>query len=212
MFPLLDREHPNTLELFQIWINLPKASKFAEPYFKMLWSEDIPMMKQPGAVVRLIAGELEGARALQPPPESWAANKENDVLIALVDLDAEATYTLPPSQPGSHRRIFHFEGDNMEVNGRRLPVGSGAELAAGSAQITNGSRPGRLLVLQGRPIKEKVAKYGPFVMNEPEELNKAMEEYRLTQFGGWPWPYPDQVHPREKGRFAQYPDGTLVEK
>jgi len=68
------------------------------------------------------------------------------------------------------------------------------------------------LLLQGKPIDEPVAKYGPFVMNTEEEIQKAMEEYRLTQFGGWPWPYPDNVHDRSKGRFAKYPSGELVEK
>ena len=76
----------------------------------------------------------------------------------------------------------------------------------------NGDNPARLLWLQGKPIAEPVAKYGPFVMNTPEEINQAMEEYRLTQFGGWPWPRPDHVHPGDKGRFARYPDGKLVEK
>jgi len=49
-------------------------------------------------------------------------------------------------------------------------------------------------------------------MNTNEELNTAMEEFRLTQFGGWPWRYPDNVHDAELGRFAKYPDGTLVKK
>jgi hypothetical protein len=44
-------------------------------------------------------------------------------------------------------------------------------------------------------------------MNTEEEIGQAMKEYRLTNFGGWPWPYPDNVHPRENGRFALYPDG-----
>ncbi|MEN8789996.1 MAG: pirin-like C-terminal cupin domain-containing protein, partial [Flavobacteriaceae bacterium] len=69
-----------------------------------------------------------------------------------------------------------------------------------------------LLVLQGKPILEPVVQYGPFVMNSQQEIEKAMEDYRLTRFGGWPWPYPDQVHEREKGRFALYPDGKLIEK
>ena len=69
-----------------------------------------------------------------------------------------------------------------------------------------------MLLLQGNPIEEPVAKYGPFVMNTDEEIQKAMQEYQLTQFGGWPWPHTDHVHPKDKGRFAKYPDGTLVEK
>ena len=49
-------------------------------------------------------------------------------------------------------------------------------------------------------------------MNSEEEIQQAIDEYRMTLFGGWPWPYPDNVHEKNKGRFAKYPDGNLVEK
>jgi len=212
MFPLLDQQQPNTLELFQIWINLPRDRKFSEPYFKMLWNEDIPRVRQQGVEIRVIAGSMEGVKAPAPPPDSWAAVKENDVMIALIDLDPEANFNIPASLSGSRRRVFMFEGDRLMINGKAISVNQGAEFGPDPVQLSNGTTPGRLLWLQGKPIDEPIAKYGPFVMNAPEEINKAMEEYRLTQFGGWPWPYPDQVHPREKGRFARYPDGTLVEK
>ena len=212
MFPLLDRENPNTLELFQIWINLPRDKKFADPHFKMLWSEDIPSLEKQGVKIRLIAGGLNGIEAPNPPPDSWAAEKENDVVIALIDLEPGAAFEIPISNSGSRRRIFLFEGGQLLTNGTRLSEGSGAEFGPDSLLLENGPEPCRLLWLQGKPIEEKVAKYGPFVMNEPEEIKMAMKEYRLTQFGGWPWPYPDQVHPKEQGRFAQYPDGKLIEK
>lgn len=51
------------------------------------------------------------------------------------------------------------------------------------------------------------AQYGPFVMNTEAEIKQAFADYRRTQFGGWPWPKNDQVHPREKGRFAKHADG-----
>ena len=49
--------------------------------------------------------------------------------------------------------------------------------------------------------------YGPFVMNTKDEIKQAFEDYHATQFGGWPWPKYDQVHPRDKGRFARHADG-----
>ena len=49
-------------------------------------------------------------------------------------------------------------------------------------------------------------------MNTDKEIQQAMQEYRQTQFGGWPWPHADNVHDRKKGRFALFPDGTLVTK
>jgi len=67
-------------------------------------------------------------------------------------------------------------------------------------------------VLQGRPIDEPVAQYGPFVMNSQAEIHQAFADYRRTEFGGWPWSASDPVHPRERGRFAKHADGTVEER
>jgi hypothetical protein len=68
-----------------------------------------------------------------------------------------------------------------------------------------------ILVLQGRPIAEPVAQYGPFVMNTRAEIEQAFADYRRTAFGGWPWDRPDPVHPVAQGRFARRPDGSVEE-
>jgi hypothetical protein len=65
-------------------------------------------------------------------------------------------------------------------------------------------------MLQGRPINEPVAQYGPFVMNTNDEIRQTIEEYRETQFGGWPWPDKDPVH-EGKGRFAKHANGEIEE-
>lgn len=212
MFPLLNPEGPNTLELFQIWLNLPASGKFASPHFKMLWKEDIPRIKGDGWEMNLISGSFSGENAPAPPPDSWAKNPENGVVIALVSLEAGGHFVLPASGQGSKRRIFVLEGDGLSIADQQLPSGYGAALPSEEITLTNGAEKARFLWLEGKPIAEPVAKYGPFVMNHSEEIQQAMEEYQLTRFGGWPWPYPDHVHPRDKGRFASYPDGTLEEK
>ncbi len=63
------------------------------------------------------------------------------------------------------------------------------------------------LYLQGRPIAEPVVQYGPFVMNSAAEIQTAFLDYRRTQFGGWPWPSDEPVHPRAEGRFAVHANG-----
>ena len=64
-------------------------------------------------------------------------------------------------------------------------------------------------MLQGRPIGEPVAQYGPFVMNDQAGIEQAFTDYRRTGFGGWPWPTDDPVHARDAGRFARHADGRV---
>lgn len=67
-------------------------------------------------------------------------------------------------------------------------------------------------MLQGKPINEPVAQYGPFVMNTQAEIQQTINDYRQTEFGGWPWPRTDQVHDKEKGRFALHANGKQENK
>ena len=68
------------------------------------------------------------------------------------------------------------------------------------------------LVMQGRPIGEPVAQYGPFVLNDEAGIEQAFADYRETGFGGWPWDADGPVHgDGSRGRFARHADGRLEE-
>jgi len=213
MFPLVHRDKPNTMELFQIWLNLPRKNKFVEPHFAMLWGKDTPRLAfkdDAGRETRIeiTAGELDGTRAPAPPPDSWAADPAHHVAIWIIDMEANASWTLPASVDGVNRMLYFFEGDEFEVADKTLPVMTGALLQPDvPVNLVAGNKAVRLLLLQGKPIDEPVAQYGPFVMNTREEIQQAYRDYQQTRFGGWPWPEADHVHPRDKGRFALYADG-----
>jgi len=213
MFPLLKTEEENPLELFQIWLNLPKKSKFVDPHFAMLWQEDIPTIKTENASVKVVAGSYQNTQAPDPAPNSWAADTKNEVAIWNIHIAANSSHTLPKADLEVHRTLYFYEGSEIEIEGQTIQTNYGIELnASENVSIKTGNQSAHFLVLQGKPIAEPVVQHGPFVMNTQEEIRATMKDYGLTQFGGWPWQHADQVHEKEKGRFAKYPDGTLVEK
>ena len=211
MFPLIRDGDGNVLELFQIWLNLPPESKMVPPHFRMLWSETIPTVTpSPGVSIDLIAGALDGYEAPGAPPDSWASNDHGDMAIWLVRIEPGATWDLPPGPVGVNRMVHFFEGSEVMLDGEQVPAGKGIRLREDvTVPIVNTGAPAEFLLLQGRPIGAPVFQLGPFVMNTPEELQEALDDYRTTGFGGWPWSRRDPVHPRTEGRFALHADGRV---
>jgi redox-sensitive bicupin YhaK (pirin superfamily) len=109
--------------------------------------------------------------------------------------------------------LYYFAGEGLSIGehaskGHQVSVlrsDAPAKLTAGDAEV-------ELLLLQGRPIGEPVAHHGPFVMNTRAELQQAFDDYRRTQFGGWPWGEDGPVHGKTRPRFAQHADGRVEEQ
>ncbi len=215
MFPLLRPDQANPVELFQIWLNLPKADKLVEPHFTMLWNDVIPRhvaRDEAGKTteVTVIAGRLGEQQAPPGPPKSWASRADTDVAIWTLKMAPGAKWTLPAAVPGSNRTLYFFSGKELRIGGRAIPGGQGVQLRADvEAPLENGPEESELLLLQGRPIKEPVVQHGPFVMNSREEIVQTFQEFQRTGFGGWPWKSDEPVHPREEGRFARHGDGRI---
>lgn len=213
MFPLVNRDAPNPAELFQIWLNLPGRDKLVEPHFAMLWAPTIPkhhLRDDAGRAIEVatVAGALGDVPAPAPPPSSWAARPDSDVAIWTIQLAPGARWVMPPAQPGSNRTVYFFRGATMRLGDRELARGVAAGVRPDvEAPIENGDAEAELLLLQGRPIGEPVAQYGPFVMNTRAEIQQAFVDYQRTEFGGWPWPSDGPVHARDDGRFAIHADG-----
>jgi redox-sensitive bicupin YhaK (pirin superfamily) len=218
MFPLLDADEPNPLELFQIWLNLPASDKMADPHFTMLWDRDIPRLVETDDAgrrieVTVVAGELAGLRPPPVPPQSWAARPEAELAIWLLELEPGATWQLPPTaHPETVRSLYLFAGDTMRAGDLTLELDTGATVDSDEPlTVVAGETAVECLVLQGRPIGEPVAQYGPFVMNTEAEIQTAFADYRATEFGGWPWPVDDPHHGPTRGRFAHHADGRVEE-
>jgi len=219
MFPLLKSDEPNPAELFQIWLNLPAKNKMAEPHFTMFWHENIPRVTTldpsgRSTEVVCIAGNLLNQACLPPPPDSWASQSDSDLGIYTLKLAPGAHWTLPPARSDATRRmLYFFKGTTLQLDGQTVRPGSAIELRGSAAcSLINGDTEAEMLLLQGRPIGEPVAQYGPFVMNTEAEIHQAFADYRRTGFGGWPWGASDPTHPRQQGRFARHADGRLEER
>jgi redox-sensitive bicupin YhaK (pirin superfamily) len=187
----------------------------ADPAFTMFWSDRVPeLVAHDGAlrrtVVRIVAGALEGAGPPLPPPkDSWAARADADVAIWTIRMEPGARWTLPAAKgEGTRRHLYFFKGASVTVGDQTVSSTSAIEVRADvPVELANGDAESEFLLLQGRPIGEPVAQYGPFVMNTQAEIMQAMQDYRRTQFGGWPFGDSAPVHSRETQRFARHPDG-----
>ena len=221
MFPLLDATKPNPLELFQIWLNLPAKSKMVPAHFTMLWNEKIAKHNATDAngktcEISVIAGSLMDsveAKALPPPPDSWASNPLSDLAILTLKLAPGARWTLPKAAKldkgqDTKRQLYCFKGSKVTV--AEQVVGYVMAELRGDTEVeifNGGNELAEFLLLQARPIGEPVAQYGPFVMNTQAEIRQAISDYQRTQFGGWPYPDSAPVHGRDPARFAKHVNG-----
>ncbi|CAD7961457.1 unnamed protein product [Amoebophrya sp. A25] len=211
MFPLVHSDKPNTLQLYQIWINLPKKNKMVDPSFCMHWADRIPVMnsdnssliKGQTASVRIWAGNWPGgARGLDPPPNSWASTAANEVAVYSVELRQKGDeVTVPPASDSSVNRALYFtEGTSILCGGKSLGQHCHVILDAEKECVLSfaGHKPEETLclILQGKPIAEPVKQYGPFVMSTTQEIQQAFQDYQSTQFGGWPWDSEAVVFPK----------------
>jgi redox-sensitive bicupin YhaK (pirin superfamily) len=156
---------------FQLWVNLPAASKMTRPRYQDLAAERIPELEADDATVRLVAGELRGQRG---PVDGIVTQPQ--MLDVKLPPRGRFEHALPPG----HNAFVHvFEGA-VRVGDARARVGRGqlAVLGAGDVVKLASDEGGRALLLAGQPIREPVARYGPFVMNTDAEIRQAFEDYR----------------------------------
>jgi quercetin 2,3-dioxygenase len=210
MFPMLNADKANPLELFQIWLNLPSSDKMVEAHFGMLWGEQVPKHTADGTEVTIVAGRIDGLQAPAPPPKSWAARSDTSVAIWTIRMAPGARWTLPATRPGTSRTLYFFRGSSVRITDQSLNRHAAIHLdTPGDVALENGPDTSEFLLLQGQPIREPIAQYGPFVMNTRDEIHQAFSDYQRTGFGGWPWPSDEPVFPRTEGRFARHADGRM---
>jgi len=165
------QEHGPELWGFQLWVNLPAAKKLITPRYQDLDPTRIQQVTVDGVTVRVVAGEVRGTRG--PVDAIVTAPTLLDVAIP-----AGARFDEP--LPEAHSAFAYVFDGAVEVGARRTPVQAGqlAVLDGGATFAATSSRGGRLLLAAAMPIREPVARYGPFVMNTDAEIQQAIADFR----------------------------------
>ena len=219
MFPLLKQDDYNMNRFFQIWLNLPAKNKMVPPSFAMFWSNEVPKYTTEDGLAKATIWTgidyfgVTKDQQNKPPPNSWASDPKNDVALVHITIQPGGKIMLPKANMADtskiNRSLFYIEGkDGMLVDGQPIKEKVSLIMDATIDDVvlenpsTTSESVGEFLWMQGVPIDEPVAQYGPFVMNTSQEIQQAFRDYQTTEFGGWPWERDDMVFPRSKGRFA----------
>lgn len=165
-----------TIELVQLWVNLPAAHKSEQPGYQDIRSEDIPVVPLGSdSFVRVIAGEFNGTRG--------AARTFTPVSLFDIKLSEGAQISIP-SPNGHSAGIYVTQGELALQSGETLSEGHIAAFALeGNTIVVQAVTSTRLLVVGGEPINEPMVSYGPFVMNTEEEIYQAFADYRAGKMG-----------------------------
>ena len=160
---------------FQLWINLPASEKMSAPRYQEFGPERIPLAEPaPGVRVKVIAGTVAGI-------EGPIAQPATDPVYLDVALDAGARFE--HGLPAGHAAfVYVYEGALDIGGGRRVEARQLAVLGAGDRVLLRTGEGARAILVAGRPLREPVARYGPFVMNTREEIVQAVEDFRSGRF------------------------------
>jgi len=161
---------------FQLWVNLPASDKMSAPRYQDIAPEKIPEVEPAqGVKVRVVAGRFGETRG----PVDGIVTQPLYLDIALAP---GASVEVPVPQ-GHNAFAYVFEGNGVVLGGERLERSELAVLSDGdSVGLAAGDTAVRVLLVAGKPLREPVARYGPFVMNTRQEILQAVEDFNAGRF------------------------------
>jgi quercetin 2,3-dioxygenase len=171
---------PEGVAGFQLWVNLPAKLKMSAPRYQNILSREIPeVTRENGVSIRVITGEVDGARG---PVDGIAANP----VYMDVSVPSQASFT--QTVDAAHAAFAYvFQGELKFINGDQrgeTVVASPTLVVLGDGDLITvvAETPARFLLVSGKPIHEPIARYGPFVMNTKKEIEQALEDLRRGTF------------------------------
>jgi redox-sensitive bicupin YhaK (pirin superfamily) len=172
-----EQEH-GLMRGFQLWVNLAAKDKMSQPRYQDIAPDKIPTTEPaPGVKVRVVAGEVFGARG---PVDGIA------IAPVYLDVTLQPGAKLSVPLPENHSAFAYvFEGDAVGIGADTLGLRELGVLSNGDSVelvVPGEGKAARVLLVAGRPLNESIARYGPFVMNTPEQIVQAMQDYRAGRF------------------------------
>ena len=164
---------------FQLWVNLPASDKMTAPRYQDIAKENIPLLKPDGGVsVRVIAGSMGDVVG----PVSGVATEP-----VYLDLSLQAGTDFEVPLPRGHSAFAYvYDGTvsiGSDADAKAVERGELAVLNSGDhVRLFAGESAARLIIVAGKPIGEAVVKYGPFVMNTPEQIAEAIHDFQSGSF------------------------------
>jgi redox-sensitive bicupin YhaK (pirin superfamily) len=163
---------------FQLWMNLPARDKMTAPNYQEFGGDKLPVVERTGVNVKIIAGQLDGAVGPVKQPAT-------DPIYMDIRLDAGVDFALPV--PAGHSAFVYVYEGSLTVGASREAATIGAQelavLGDGAEVQLSGRAPrSRAILVAGRPLREPVARYGPFVMNTREEIMQAFTDFQSGRF------------------------------
>jgi quercetin 2,3-dioxygenase len=160
---------------FQLWINLPAKEKMKPASYRDIPPSQIPSVELPGGgAAKIIAGALDvdGKRIAGP-----IQGLTTDPLYVDIALPAGATFDQPITNDYT-AFVYPYEG-NVLIGGQSLAKQSAGVLGAGDRVVIHAvSNPARFILLAGKPLREPIVQYGPFVMNTRQEIEQAVRDFQ----------------------------------
>ncbi|GAB4443004.1 MAG: pirin family protein [Turneriella sp.] len=157
---------------YQLWVNLPAALKMTEPHYQDLQAHEIPLVETEAYTAKVLSGSLGGvqgaARGFYP--------------IDYFDVKFKPGHSAEIPVAASHSAFVIIVAGSGDIADRKVARGDLAILGDGNAIGIKANEELRVIIVAGEPIKEPVARYGPFVMNTPQEIEQAFVDYQAGKF------------------------------
>jgi len=178
----MPEQEEGVMEGFQLWLNLPAINKLCEPWYRDIQSEEIPeITTAEGVLVRVIAGQSQGT-------DGAMQREHTEPMYIDLHFPAREGVTFEQTLPATHNAFVYVYRGGLEVmQGDKATEVSIKRMAlltnGGDGLVLRGQANTRAIVIAGKPLREPIVQYGPFVMNTREQIMQAVDDFRNGLMG-----------------------------